>query len=173
MVISRSQSSFGCFVFVVVGAAMGVLTASACAQNESLGQDAGGCTLKEHIYTCDGARFHQALLSAQTVAIQVHNSDGVARAQVTDLVTKKLNKSVAPPGTQADLVFLMIPIDPSGVMDGSVSASLGTLRVYSSTPEGKPGHLLWAETYTGMPDLPWPAVARGLIRQFQTRFQIK
>jgi hypothetical protein len=150
-----------------------MLAVSVCAQNESLGQDAGGCTLKEHIYTCDGAKFHEALLSAQTVAIQVHNSDGVARGQLTDLVTKKLNKTVAPPGTQADLVFLMIPIDPSGVMDGSVAASLGTLRVYSSTPEGKPGHLLWAETYTGMPDLPWPAVVRGLIRQFQTHFQIK
>jgi hypothetical protein len=57
---------------------MGVFAGPACAQNESLGQDAGHCTLKDHIYTCDGARFHEALLSAQTVAIDVHNWDGVA-----------------------------------------------------------------------------------------------
>lgn len=161
-------------VFVAaVGIAMGVFAGPACAQNESLGQDAGHCTLKDHIYTCDGARFHEALLSAQTVAIDVHNWDGVARVQVTDLVTKKLNKTLAQPGMQADLVFLMIPIDPSGVMNGAVDSDLGTLRIYTSTPEGRPAHLLWAETYSGMPDLPWPAVVRGLIRQFQAHFQIK
>jgi hypothetical protein len=97
----------------------------------------------------------------------------VSRVQVTDLVTKKLNKTLAQPGMQADLVFLMIPIDPSGVMNGAVDSDLGTLRIYTSTPEGRPAHLLWAETYSGMPDLPWPAVVRGLIRQFQAHFQIK
>ena len=152
---------------------IGTWAALACAQNESGGVDAGSCTLKDHIYTCDPARFHQALLSAQTIAIQVHNADGVARTQLTDLVTKKLNKTVPPPNTQADLVFLMIPIAPTGVVEGGISPDLGTLRVYSSTPEGRPEHLLWAETYSGTPDLPWPAVARGLVRQFEARFQIK
>ena len=152
---------------------MAAPAASAFAQNESLGQDAGTCTLKDHVYTCDGAKFHQLLLSAQTVAIQTHNADGVARAQVTGLVTKRLNKTVAPPGTQADLVFLMIPIDPSGVVNGAEASDLGTLRVYSSTQDGRPQHLLWAETYSGMIDLPWPAVVRGLVRQFEARFQIK
>jgi hypothetical protein len=152
---------------------MGPLTISACAQNESGGVDAGACTLKEHIYTCDGAKFHQALESARTVAIQVHNSDGVARSQLTDMVTRKLNKTVAQPGTQADLVFMMIPIETSGIVNGAVNSDLGTLRVYSSTTDGRPEHLLWAETYTGMPDLPWPAVVHRLITQFQSRFKIR
>jgi hypothetical protein len=168
-----SRIARGFLRVVAAGVAIGAFAGPARAQNESLGQDAGGCTLKDHVYTCDGARFHQALLSAQTVAIDVHNSDGVARAQLTDLVTKKLNKTLAPAGTQADLVFLMVPIDPSGVMNGAVDSDLGTLRIYSSTTDGRPGHLLWAETYSGMPDLPWPAVVHSLIRQFQTHFQIK
>ena len=161
-----------CLLVVVAGVAIGTWAASACAQNESGGVDAGSCTLKDHIYTCDGARFHQALLSAQTVAIKVHNADGVARVQLTDLITKKLNKRLAQPDTQADLVFLLIPIENSGIVNGAINSDLGTLRVYSSTPSGRPEHLLWAETYTGSADLPWPAVVRRLISQFQTHFQI-
>jgi hypothetical protein len=112
-------------------------------------------------------------LSAQSVAVQAHNWDGVARSELTNLVTKKLNKTVAQPGTQADLVFLIIPVENSGVFNGADNSDLGTFRIYSSTPDGKPEHLLWAETYRGMPDLPWPAVVRRLIAQFQTRFKIQ
>src|SRR5580698_5339333 len=145
-----------CLLVLAAGVAIGAWAGRACAQNESGGVDAGSCTLKDHIYRCDPARFHEALLGAQTVAIDVHNADGVARVQLTDLITKKLNKTVAQPNTHADLVFLMIPIEPTGVVEGGISPDLGTLRVYSSTPEGRPQHLLWAETYSGTPDLPWP-----------------
>jgi hypothetical protein len=179
MLISNSLRRIGLkqglrrFLLVVLsGVAIGTWAASACAQNESGGLDAGSCALKDHVYTCDGAKFHQALLSAQTVAIQVHNADGVARTQLTDLFTKKLNKTVAQPGMQADLVFLIVPIETSGVVNGGVNSDLGTLRVYSSTANGLPEHLLWAETYTGLPDLPWPAVVHRLISQFQKHFQI-
>lgn len=161
-----------CVPGVVAAVAIGMWAASACAQNESGGVDAGSCTLKDHVYTCDGARFHQALLRAQTVAVQTHNADGVARSQLTDLVTKRLNKTLAQPGTQADLVFLMIPVETSGVVNGAANSDLGTLRVYSSTADGRPEHLLWAETYTGLPDLPWPAVVHRLIGQFEKHFQI-
>src|ERR1700761_332559 len=141
MMISSLLSSIGvgrtlrrCVLAAAVGVAVGAWATAACAQNESGGLDAGSCTLKDHIYTCDGARFHQALLSAQTVAVDVHNADGVARSQVTDLVTKKLSKTIAQPGTHADLVFLLIPIEPTGVVEGGISPDLGTLRVYSSPP---------------------------------------
>jgi hypothetical protein len=154
-------------------AVVGLLPLAAHAQDESGGTDAGTCTLKEHVYTCDAAKFYKALLSAQTVAVQAHNADGVARVRLTDLVTKKLNKSIAQPGTQADLIFLLIPIEPSGIVNGGENSDLGTLRIYSSTPEGRPEHLLWAETYTGLPDLPWPAVVSRLITQFQSHFHIR
>jgi hypothetical protein len=159
------------FLFAAGGVAIGVLAAPGYAQNESLGQDAGSCTLKDHIYTCDAARFHQALLSAQTVAVDVHNWDGVARSQLKDLVTNKLGKTAVEPGAQPDLIFLLVPIEGTGVIS-TTDVDLGTLRIYSSTPDGAPGHLLWAETYSG-PQVPWPAVVRGLIRQFQLHFQIK
>jgi hypothetical protein len=68
----------------------------------------------------------------------------------------------------------MLPVDDQGVLNDSAGgASLGTLRIYTVTPGGSRGHLLWAETFTGPRDMPWPAVVRGLILQFQSRFHIK
>jgi hypothetical protein len=132
----------------------------------------GGCVLKDHVYTCDGAAFQRALANAKTASIETHNVDGVARSQLTALITKKLGKTVAAEGGPADLVFLMIPIAQDGVVNMS-SGDLGTLRIYSATADGAKGQLLWAETYTGDQDLPWPAVVNRLIGQFQARFHIK
>ncbi len=131
----------------VLAGVLAIATPSATAQNESGGSDAGTCTLKDHIYTCNGAAFQAALLSSTTVGINVHNADGVARTQLTDMLTKKLGKSIAN-GTSADLIFLMMPIDPSGVMEGSGDSPLGTLRVYTVTPDGSRGHLLWPRRST-------------------------
>ena len=152
--------------------ACGIMPMCAVAQNESGGIDAGSCVLHDHIYTCDGAAFQPILAKAQTIAIDVHNADGVARSQLTALLTKKLGKTVAANGELADLIFLLIPTE-SGVVYGGGDAPLGTLRVYSVTPDGGRGHLLWAEAYSGAPDLPWPAVVHGLIAQFQAHFHIK
>src|ERR1700676_5126140 len=119
MVLSWLKSVVRVNLLVVMAAVMmGMWAGPACGQSEPGGVDAGTCALKEHVYTCDAAKFHKELLSAQTVAVQAHNSDGVARVQLTDLVTKKLNKSIAQPGTQADLIFLLIPIEPSGIVNG-------------------------------------------------------
>jgi hypothetical protein len=145
----------------------------AMAQNESGGTDAGSCTLHDHVYTCSGAAFQPVLANAKTVGIDVHNSDGIARGQLTALLTAKLRKTIAADGTPADLIFLLIPIDPSGVTYSTGDEPLGTLRVYSVTPDGGRGHLLWAESYSGAPDLPWPVVAHGLILQFQSHFHIR
>ena len=145
----------------------------AVAQNESGGTDAGSCTLHDHVYRCSGAAFQPVLANAKVVGIDVHNSDGIARGQLTGLLRDKLGKTIASDGTPADLIFLLIPIDPSGVTYSTGNEPLGTLRVYSVTTDGGPGHLLWAESYSGVPDLPWPVVARGLILQFQAHFHIK
>jgi hypothetical protein len=145
---------------------------SAAAQNESGGMDAGSCTLHDHVYTCDGSAFQPVLINVKTIAVDVHNADGVARNQLTALLTRKLGKTIAADAGQADLIFLLIPTE-SGVVYGREDAPLGTLRVYSVTQEGGRGHLLWAEAYSGAPDLPWPVVVRGLILQFEAHFHIK
>ncbi len=137
-------------------------------------EDLGSCTLRDHVYTCDGAAFQKALANATTVSVQAHNADGVARAQLRELVTSKLGKAVAPNGSSADLVFLLIPVGDAGEINyNSSRADLGTLRIYTAASDGSPAHLLWAETFSGPPDMPWPAVVRGLIQQFESRFHIK
>jgi hypothetical protein len=137
-------------------------------------EDLGGCTLKDHVYHCDGAVFQKALAAATTVRIETHNADGVARSQLGDLVSKKLGKTIVAPSAPADLSFLMMPVDDQGVINDSPGgANLGTLRIYTVTPDGSRGHLLWAETFSGDTYMPWPAVVHGLILQFQERFKIK
>ena len=143
------------------------------AQPESGATHAASCTLKDHVYSCNGAELQTMLMSAKTVSIETHNADGVARSHLTDLLTKKLNKTIATKGGTADLIFLMMPIDPSGIINGAGDAELGTLRVYSAATDGTRGDLVWAETYSGTQDLPWPAVVRGLILRFESHFHIR
>jgi hypothetical protein len=154
--------------------AFAVSVSAARAQSGASEGDLGMCTLSNHVYTCDGAAFQKALAGATTVALDVHNADGMARGALKDLVTKKLGKSIAEPGTPADLVFLLMPIDDSGQVETNSSLQdLGTLRIYSATAEGRPEHLLWAETYSGAHDVPWPIVVRSVVAKFEKRFQIK
>jgi len=153
---------------------LGLASGRVQAQSESATEDLGGCKLKDHIYTCDGAAFQKALASAKTASVETHNVDGVARQQLTELLTKKLGKTIAAEDNPPDVVFLLVPVSEGGqVMYTTGDADLGTLRVYSATPDGARGHLLWAETFSGAPDMPWPAVVHGLILQFQLRFHIK
>lgn len=126
------------------------------------------------MYTCDGALFQKAFSAAKTVAIHTHNADGVARNQLTALLTGKFGKTIASPDAPPTLTFLLIPIDQAGNINASPGdLDLGTLRVYSAAPDGTPKHLLWAETFSGPPDLPWPAVVRGLLLKFQSHFHGK
>lgn len=167
-VLSLMQSYLVVAALLIAGPAARLL-----AQSEST-ESSTGCTLTDHVYRCDGAVFQRALNAATSVAIETHNVDGVARRQLTDLVTRKLGKTIAADGTAADLVFLMEPVGQEGMLNESVGgADLGTLRIYSAGPGGSRKSLLWAETYTGPADTPWPAVVHGLIQQFQSRFHIK
>lgn len=159
-------------VFAVLGLVLS--QTSAPAQIDVSTDNIGVCTLKNHVYTCDGAAFQKALAGAKLVAIETHNADGVARGQLTNLITRKLGKTVAPAGNPADMIFLLMPTGEQGVIYTSPGdLDLGTLRVYMAAADGTRGHLVWAETFSGKPDLPWPAVVRGLVMQFQSRFHIK
>jgi hypothetical protein len=165
--------SGGVVAAVLLGGVVWAGWMSAQAQSQTI-EDLGGCTLKDHVYHCDGAVFQKALAAATTVRIEAHNADGVARSQLGDFVSRKLGKTVAGPGAPADLDFLMIPVDDQGVINDSPGGTpLGTLRIYTVTSDGLRGHLLWAETFNGDTYMPWPAVVHGLILQFQSRFKIK
>jgi hypothetical protein len=171
---SEPQRRFATLLLISLAAlGLSLSSGAAHAQSDVGGGDDGACVLKNHVYTCDGAAFQRALAGATTVAIETHNADGVARSQLKELVTKNLAKTVAPAGSPADLEFLLIPTPLEGVVSSVTDADLGTLRIYTSGPNGGRGHLLWAETFNGTQDLPWPAVVHGLILQFKGRFKIK
>jgi hypothetical protein len=157
---------------------LGLSPAPTRGQSQTSTEDLGGCTLKDYVYHCDGAVFQKALSAASSVAVETHNLDGVARDRLTTFVTGKLGKTVVARGAPADLSFLMLPLDDQGmnwaaVNDSAAGPPLGTLRIYTVKPNGSRGHLLCAETFAGNPNMPWPAVVRGLILQFQSRFHIK
>jgi hypothetical protein len=138
--------------------------------------DIGSCTLKNHVYTCNRNEFEKAFTATRNVAIETHNIDASSRTRLADMLTKKYGKNVVAStssGAEPELIFLIIPLGHEGVNVVPGEVELGTLRVYSSTPGGARGHLVWAETYTGEPDLPWPAVSRALLLQFQSHFHPK
>jgi hypothetical protein len=68
------------------------------------------------------------------------------------------------------LTFLLIPVDPDGIVIGPADRELATLRVYGPGADGQHGPRLWAETFSGQPGMPWPSVVHALIVQFQGRF---
>ena len=128
-----------------------------------------GCTLDKQVYTCDWAAFVQRLDKAHTVEIESQRIDRFTAKQLRQLAAA-LGKSVAADGQSGDLTFLLIPMQSTGVHIGPGGEPLATLRIYAASAETPRGTLLWAETYTGQPDRPWPATVHALIAQFQNRF---
>jgi hypothetical protein len=129
--------------------------------------DKAGCVLDHHNYTCNFGAFHHMFHRAKTIAVEASPRDRASLTQLTELVGA-INRSVAPAG-QADLIFTILPIDHGGVIIGPADLDLATLRIYEQAADGSHGELLWAETYRGQADRPWPATVHALIRQFQDR----
>jgi hypothetical protein len=151
-----------------------LLTLSASAAvAQSSATESTSCVLKNHIYTCDKASFQTALTNAKTAAVETHSVDKLAQAQLSDLITKKLGKTLAPDGGPTDLIFLLIPVGVEGMSMSPGDVNVGTLRIYSANSDGTRAHLLWAEDFFGSEDMPWPTVVHGLILQFQSHFHIK
>lgn len=146
-------------VLVVVGGASRAQSA-----NET------GCTLEKQVYTCDWQAFVRKLDKAKTVAVETQQLDRPTAKQLRELVGE-LGKTVAPEDQLGDLTFLLIPLQSTGVHIGPAGEPLATLRIYASLPGTPRGTLLWAETYTGQPDRPWPATVHALIEQFHDRVQ--
>jgi hypothetical protein len=130
-----------------------------------------GCTLEKQVYTCNWAAFVQQLNKAHTVAVETESSlDRFTAKQLRELAGE-LGKTVAPEDQLGDLTFLLIPLQSTGVHIGPSGEPLATLRIYASLPGAPRGALLWAETYSGQPDRPWPATVHALIEQFHDRLE--
>ena len=143
------------------------------AQTTALSESLGSCTLTNHVYHCDSVTFAKTLIAAKTATIEGQNVDTYARDQLKNMLVKKYGKQVVEQGGSPELIFLIVPVGVDGINISPGEPTLGTLRVYSATPEGGRGHLVWAETYSGPQDLPWLAVVRALIMQFQKHFPAK
>jgi hypothetical protein len=130
------------------------------------GSPSAGCALVKDVYHCDRALFRAALAQAKTVAVESVPANKMAVGQVTQLVGS-LGKTVAGAEVPADLTFSLLKRDLDGVMIGPAGAELATLRVYGPSKSGQRGDLVWAEIYTGQPDMMWPSVVHALIEQFK------
>jgi hypothetical protein len=161
---------------LVRGATLAALLFGATIAHPALAQTetntSRGCTLRNDTYTCDRAVFEQALAAAKTVAIETAPADAVALQAATKLV-QQMGKTVVPREEHPDMTVLLIPVDPSGVQF-ALDASLATLRFFAANPQvsGR-GDLVWAETLTGQPGLPWPQIVGRTIQQFRGHFHIK
>ena len=136
-------------------------------------EDLGSCTLKNYVYHCDSDAFTQALASATNVAIEAQNVDSYARDRLKDMLAHGYGKQVVDQSDSPELIFLIVPVGSDGINISPGEPVLGSLRVYSATPSGARQHLLWAETFSGPQDLPWPAVVRALTLKFQKHFPVK
>jgi hypothetical protein len=128
-----------------------------------------GCTQNGCVYTCSRFAFQTALREAQSVSIETQPRDRTARSQLREFL-KSLGKTVQPAEQPTDLTFVLIPPDFDGVIIGPADRELGNLRIYGPTVDGQRGSLIWAETFRGQPDMPWPSVVHALISQFQSEF---
>jgi hypothetical protein len=149
---------------------MTVLTAMVSASGTVSAQQGAGCTLEKQVYTCDWQAFMHRLEKAQSISVETQSMDRFTARQLRQLAGE-LGKSVSPDSQQGDLTFLLIPMQSTGVHIGPSGEPLATLRIYAPEPGSPRGKLLWAETYTGQPDRPWPSTVHALIEQFHDRIQ--
>jgi hypothetical protein len=149
---------------------MTVLTAILSASGTGSAQQSAACTLEKQVYTCDWQAFMHRLEQAQSISVETQSMDRFTARQLRQLAGE-LGKSVAPEAQQGDLTFLLIPLQSTGVHIGPSGERLATLRIYAPEPGSPRGKLLWAETYTGQPDRPWPSTVHALIEQFHDRIQ--
>jgi hypothetical protein len=129
------------------------------------------CVLQKDLYQCDWLAFKRTLQSARTVSLQSEPMDGHTDTELRQLAGR-LGKGIVERTAQpADLTFLMVPLNKSGLYIGPGEEDLGTLRIYAGRTTSDPGTLVWAETYRGPKDIPWPSVEYYLMRQFEARLK--
>ena len=125
-----------------------------------------GCVLHQQTYTCNQVEFATEWNSAGTVTVEASPRDKIAAAQLREMVAR-MGKTAGPAG---DLTIMVVQRDTTGLYVGPAGIELGSIRVYAPGTEGKRGNLVWAEIYTGQPDMSWPAVVHALVMQFEGKF---
>ena len=141
-----------------------ISAASAPAQSPTL----NSCTLDKGHYACDEAGFAHALKSAKTVAIEAQPFSHASEHALENLV-RDLSKTAQ--SEPADLTFVLFRPEAQGLFYGPGGRDLAYLRVYAHGTQSERGSLVWVETYSGQPDLPWPAIAHQLVQQFKDTFK--
>jgi hypothetical protein len=130
-----------------------------------------GCVLQKGVYQCDWLAFKQTFAAAKTVSVQTDTQDTHSDQELRRLA-RHLGKDVIPRSEQpADLTLLLVPLNKEGIYIGPGDENLGTLRVYAGRTTTNPGKLVWAESYRGAKDIPWPSVESYLIQQLETRLK--
>lgn len=142
--------------------------ALAAPRQQEVAPDAG-CVQQKGSYLCNWSSFKTVFDRARTVAVEVSPMDRPTVRQVDTLIGR-LGKTRAAEGGSGDLVFLVMPIEPTGVNIGPMDHDVATLRVYAPSNGSAHGTLLWAETLRGQGDRPWPSEVHVLLGQFEGRF---
>jgi hypothetical protein len=135
------------------------------------GAQSSGCTLDKGIYTCSWPAFRQTLAGATTVRVVTEPVDAFANSQMAKLVRRLGKMDVTASEGPADLTFLLIPLNNAGSYFGSADQDIATLRIYVGRTAERPGTLIWAETYRGQEDVPWPSAVHYLLDQFEDRLK--
>jgi len=154
-------------------AAMATFCVGVQAQAVAAPHQAEGCTLQKRVYSCNWDAFRSRLDAAQTIAVESQPMDRFTAAQLRKLVAR-LGKSVAGANQVADLTFILTPVESTGIHIGPAGEPVATLRIYASGAatgtESSRGTMVWAETWIGHSDRPWPSIVHSLIMQFEDRF---
>ena len=128
------------------------------------------CTQTKGTYICDNVTFQQALRQARSISIETGRIDRVARTQLEELAAK-LGKTVATDGP-GDLIFSLQPAEHNGVVVIPGDIEMAVLRIYAPGTAGGERQIVWAETFKGRSDIPWPSAVHGVIQQFEKHFGI-
>lgn len=161
---------------IVLGAGVALMAAGMLQAQEPGTQESGwrqvtACAPDKGGFTCSRAGFHHVWRRAKSVQVETNAMDKGAKAQVEEYLAS-VGKTVTADSASAELLFVLKPVDSTGVHVGPAGSDLSVLSVYLIT-DGKRGALVWSETFNGQPDMRWPTVVHASLEQFRGEFDKK
>lgn len=113
---------------------------------------------------CNFPAFKQAFANAKYVSYNRDKLDELTTKQLREMLTS-FGKQIASGSDHPGLFFELTQPDLNGIFVGPAGVVLARLRVYTSGSHT----LLWEETYTDQPDVPWPSAVLYLLQNFRNR----